>query len=304
MDEVSLTDLRAFVAVARHRSFRGAADTLGVSRSSLSHALRALERRLGVRLLHRTTRSVALTEAGARLLERLSPALGELDDMLDAVRSDAGALSGPLRINANEGGARWLIRHVVPDFVRAHPAVRLDLVTEGRLVDIVAEGFDAGVRLVEAVPQDMIAVPFGGRQRFIAVASPAYVEAHGRPATPEDLNRHRCIRQRLPSGKLYRWEFERGDAAIAIEVDGALGLDHSGLMVEAALEGVGIAFVPETFARAALADGRLEILLGDWSPPFPGLCLYYAGRRHVPAPLKAFIAAVRAAQRGIEETEV
>jgi DNA-binding transcriptional LysR family regulator len=121
MDEVSLTDLRAFVAVARHRSFRGAADTLGVSRSSLSHALRALERRLGVRLLHRTTRSVALTEAGARLLERLSPALGELDDMLDAVRSDAGALSGPLRINANEGGARWLIRHVVPDFVRAHP---------------------------------------------------------------------------------------------------------------------------------------------------------------------------------------
>lgn len=303
MDDVSLADLRAFAEVARHRSFRGAADTLGVSRSSLSHALRALERRLGVRLLHRTTRSVGLTDAGAGLLERLSPALGELDDMLDAVRAGAGELVGALRVNTNEGGARWLIRHVVPDFVREHPAVRLDLVTEGRLVDIVAEGFDAGVRLAEAVPQDMIAVPFGGEQRFIAVASPAYVAAFGRPGSPEDLKRHRCIRQRLPSGKFYRWEFERGPAATEVEVDGALGLDHNGLMVEAAQEGLGIAFVPESYARTALAEGRLEILLGDWSPPFPGLCLYYAGRRHVPAPLKAFIAAVRAAQRRLEEAE-
>ncbi|WP_240811599.1 LysR family transcriptional regulator [Brevundimonas sp. M20] len=302
MEDVSLSELKAFAAVARHRSFRGAADTLGVSRSSLSHALRALERRLGVRLLHRTTRSVGLTEAGARLLERLSPTLGALDDILADVRSGAGELAGALRVNANEGGARWLIRHVVPDFVLKHPGVRLDLVIEGRLVDIVAEGFDAGVRLAEAVPQDMIAVPFGGAQRFIAVASPAYLAAHGRPATPDDLKHHRCIRQRLPSGKLYRWEFERGQTAAAVEVDGTLGLDHSGLMVEAALEGVGIAFVPETFARAALAEGRLEILLAEWSPPFPGLCLYYAGRRHVPAALGAFIAAVRAAQRTIERS--
>ena len=303
MDDVSLTDLRAFAAVARHRSFRGAADTLGVSRSSLSHALRALERRLGVRLLHRTTRSVGLTDAGARLLERLSPTLGALDDILAEIRSDSGDLSGALRINTNEGGARWLVRHVVPAFLGKHPGVRLDLVVEGRLVDIVAEGFDAGVRLAEAVPQDMIAVPFGGPQRFVAVASPTYLAAFGRPATPDDLKHHRCIRQRLPSGKLYRWEFERGQTATAVEVDGGLGLDHSGLMVEAALEGVGIAFVPETFARAALAKGRLEALLGEWSPPFPGLCLYYAGRRHVPAALAAFIAAVRAAQREIERSE-
>lgn len=297
MSDIGLNDLKAFAAVARHRSFRAAADALGVSRSSLSHALRALESRLGVRLLHRTTRSVAPTEAGARLLGRLGPLLSDLDDMLATARRDAGELVGGLRINANEGGARWLVRHAVPAFVRDYPGVRLDLVTEGRLVDIVAEGFDAGVRLAEAVPQDMIAVPFGGAQRFIAVAAPGYVERFGRPATPEDLRRHRCIRQRLPSGKPYRWEFERGPHSLSVEVDGGLGLDNSGLMVEAALEGVGVAFVPEPYARDALADGRLVLLLDDWSPPFAGLCLYYASHRHVPAVLQAFVAAVRAANR-------
>ena len=291
--DIGLSDLRAFVAVARHRSFRQAADALGTSRSALSHALSGLEQRLGVRLLHRTTRSVAPTEAGSELLGRLEPILRQLDDALEAISHGPDELVGTLRINANEGGARWLLRHIVPAFHARHPRVVLDLVTEGKLVDIVAEGFDAGVRLLEAVPQDMIAVPFGGPTRFVAVASPDYVATHGRPATPDDLKRHRCIRQRLPSGKSYRWEFSQAGQEIAIDVPGTLSLDNTRLMIEAAIAGQGIAFVPQPFAQDALEAQSLLLLLADWSPPIEGLCLYYAGHRHVPKTLKAFVQAVR-----------
>ncbi|WP_101926497.1 MULTISPECIES: LysR family transcriptional regulator [Luteimonas] len=293
MSDVTLPDLRAFAAVAQHRGFQKAADALGVSRSSLSHAVKGLERRLGVRLLHRTTRSVAVTEAGAQLLQRLTPTLRALDDALDAVRHGEDELVGTLRINANRGGARWLLRHAIPVFQQRHPRVTLDLVTEGAFVDIVAEGFDAGVRLAEAVPKDMIAVPFGPDVRFIAVAAPAYVDAEGRPDTPGALLAHRCIRQRLPSGKRYRWEFEQDGVARAIDVPGTLSLDDSELMVDAAIDGLGIAFVPDPFARQALDDGRLVLLLDDWSPRWPGLCLYYASYRQVPAPLRALIEVVR-----------
>lgn len=293
MTDINLSDLKAFSAVARHRSFQRAADELCVSRSSLSHAVRAFEQRLGVRLLHRTTRSVATTEIGEALLQRLSPLLLELDATLDEVRHGSENVAGTLRINAGAGAARWLLEHVVPTFLKRHPHVALDIVSEGRLVDIIAEGFDAGVRLAESVPKDMVAVPFGGAIRFIAVASPDYVGAAGAPASPEDLHAHRCIRQRLPSGKRYRWEFSKGRHEVAIDVPGALSLDDSALMVDAAINGLGIAFVPEPFARAALDEGRLELLLEDWSPPFDGLCLYYASWRHVPAPLKAFVAVVR-----------
>jgi DNA-binding transcriptional LysR family regulator len=295
MIKPSLADLTAFATVARHRSFRIAADTMGVSRSSLSHALRGLEQQLGVRLLHRTTRSVAPTEAGARLLARLEPTLRELDDMLAAVSDGVDGPAGTLRINALEAASRWLLRHVVPDFLHRYPRVALDIVSENRLIDIIAEGFDAGVRLREAVPQDMIAIPFGGDVRFLAVASPAYLSRHGTPGTPDDLRRHRCIRQRLPSGKPYRWEFARGPNEIAMEVPGALTLDHNELMVDAAVDGLGIAFVPEPVARPALRDGRLSAVLEDWSPAIPGLCLYYPGHRLVPPPLRAFIDGLRAA---------
>ena len=296
MTKPSLADLTAFAAVAQHRSFRAAADALGVSRSSLSHALRGLEQQLGVRLLHRTTRSVAPTEAGQQLLQRLTPMLRDLDDMLTAVSGGTDGPAGQLRINANESAARWLLRHVVPGFLRRHPRVTLDLVSEGRLVDIVAEGFDAGVRLREAVPQDMVIVPFAGDTRFLAVAAPAYLAEQGVPMTPDDLHRHRCIRQRLPSGKRYRWEFALNADEIAIDVPGALTLDHSGLMVEAAADGLGIAYVPEPIARPALEDGRLVTLLQEWSPAIPGLCLYYPGHRHVPPPLRAFIAELRSTE--------
>lgn len=289
MPKPSLADLTAFASIAEHRSFRRAADALGVSRSSLSHLMRTLERTLDVRLLHRTTRSVALTETGERLLKRLAPVLRDLDEALDAVSDDSGQPSGMLRINGNEAAARLLLGTVVPLFLARYPQMALDLVSEGRLIDIVEQGFDAGVRLAESVPQDMIAVRMGGDMRFVAVASPAYFAANAAPIHPDDLRQHRCIRQRLPSGKLYRWEFARHGEEIAIDVSGALTLDHSGLMVEAAIDGLGIAFVPEDVARAGLESKKLAIVLEDWSPAIPGLCLYYPGSRHVPAGLRAFI---------------
>lgn len=294
--DCSVTELRAFATVARYRSFRAAADALGVTRSSLSHAVRGLESDLGVRLLHRTTRSVAPTEAGRRLLDRLAPALADLDDMLAEVRGGGGEVRGSLRINALERAVRWLVRHVVPDFLARYPHVMLDLVSDDRFVDIVAEGFDAGVRLREAVPQDMIAVPFGGPIRFLAVASPDYVAIHGEPGVPDDLKRHRCIRQRLASGKPYRWEFVNGHDDVRIEVDGALTLDSNAVMVEAAVAGLGIAFVPEPVAKEAIDAGRLIPLLQPWSPPVAGFNLYYPGHRHIPAPLRAFTEAIRLAR--------
>jgi DNA-binding transcriptional LysR family regulator len=284
----SFADLTGFRAVARHRSFRRAAEAIGVSRSALSHGVAGLERRLGVRLLHRTTRSVAPTEVGARLLERLEPLLSGLAEALDEAAGARGSPTGTVRISAPAPAVRWLLRHAVPAFLARHPGMAIDLVADGRLVDIVAAGFDAGVRLAESVPQDMVAVPFGGPARFVAVASPGYLAQAGRPDVPDDLHRQRCIRHRLQSGRLFRWEFARGAAEIAVDVPGPLTLDDIGLMVEAAADGLGIAYVPEDAAAIPLAEGRLEVVLGDWSPPLPGLSLYYPGHRHVPAGLRAF----------------
>ncbi len=289
MPRPTLADLGAFAAIAAHRSFRKAADELGQSPSTLSHVMRTLEATLGVRLLHRTTRSVAPTEAGTRLLARLHPLLRDLTAALGEVDAFRDGPSGTLRINANETAARLLLREVVPRFMARHPAVALDLVTEGRLVDIVAEGFDAGVRLGESLPQDMVAVHFGGDTRFLAVAAPTYLDARGMPTTPDDLEGHSCIRHRMPSGKLYRWEFERNGQELAVDVPGTLTLDHPGLMVEAAADGLGIAYVNERAARAHLADGRLRPILAEWCPTILGLFLYYPGHRQVPGPLRAFI---------------
>jgi DNA-binding transcriptional LysR family regulator len=300
----TLSDLAAFAAVAEHRSFRKAADVLGVSRSALSHALLGLERDLGVRLLNRTTRSVAPTDAGARLLTRLAPVLRDLDAALDTLAEVRGGPSGPLRINASKGAARLLLRDVVPRFLAHCPDVALDLVSEGRPVDIVEQGFDAGVRLGEAVPQDMVAIRIGGDVRFVAVASPAYLAGRAAPATPDDLRHHRCIRQRLPSGKRYRWEFSRHGEEIAVDVPGALTLDDNDLMVEAAADGLGIAYVPESFAREMQESGRLVAVLEDWCPPIPGLTLYYPGHRHVPAALRAFIDVVKEVNAGLKPREV
>lgn len=289
MAKPSLTDLEAFAVVAAERSFRRAADLMGVSRSALSHRMRKLEEQLDLRLLNRTTRSVSPTDAGNRLLARIGPALSDLDSALDTLAEDRGSPSGVLRINAGKGAARLLLRHVVPIYLARYPGVEFDLVSEGRLVDIVEQGFDAGVRLGEAVPQDMITVRISNDLRFLAVAAPDYLSRFGRPHVPDDLLRHRCIRQRLPSGKRHRWEFERPGQEIAVDPPGALTLDDNDLMVEAAADGLGIAYVPETAASDLLATGRLIAVLEDWCPPFSGLMLYYPGRRHVPAALRALI---------------
>ena len=292
-DRPGLGDLTAFAAIVAHRSFRRAADELGLSPSTLSHAMRALEARLGVRLLHRTTRSVSPTEAGEQLAARLAPVLRDLDGVLAGVAASHGRPAGRLRINASEPAARLLLRSVVPGFLRRCPEMSLDLVTEGRLVDIVAEGFDAGVRLGEAVPKDMIAVRFGGNVRFVAVAAPRYLAGHGAPRTPDDLQRHACIRVRLPSGKPYRWEFERHGQELALDVPGALTLDHPELMLEAAAAGLGIAYVADRSALPFLRRGALVTVLDDWCPPIPGLFLYYPGHRHVPPGLRVFIDVLR-----------
>lgn len=289
MTKPSLSDLGAFAAIAEHRSFRKAADALELSPSTLSHLVRTLEARLGVRLLHRTTRSVAPTQAGERLLARLRPLLRDFDLALEEVGAFRGGTSGTLRINANETAARILLTSVVPAFLKRYPDVSLDLVTDGRLVDIVAEGFDAGVRLGEALPQDMLATPIGGDVRFLAVASPAYLAARGAPGTPDDLKNHACIRHRLPSGKLYRWEFVRRGQVLTLDVPGALTLDHAGLMADAAADGLGVAYVAEHSARPHLDAGRLVTVLDDWLPPIPGLFLYYPGHRQPPTALRALI---------------
>ncbi len=285
----ALGDLTAFAAIVRHASFRKAADELGLSPSTLSHMMRTLEANMGVRLLHRTTRSVSPTEAGDRLVTRLQPVLRDLDRALEEVEVFRDRPSGTLRINTSEIAGRVLLKTVVPTFLARFPEMVLDLVTEGRLVDIVAEGFDAGVRLGEAVPQDMIAVRFGGKTRFITVASPAYLAHRGAPQTPDDLKHHACIRFRMPSGKLFRWEFEKHGQELNIDVSGALMLDHLDLMCEAAAQGLGIAYVSDKAAEAYLREGRLVTVLDDWCPAIPGLFLYYPGHRHVPPGLRAFI---------------
>jgi DNA-binding transcriptional LysR family regulator len=289
MNRPALGDLDAFMAIVAHRSFRKAADELGLAPSTLSHLMRTMEKKMGVRLLHRTTRSVAPTEAGERLAARLGPALKDVDAALEAVDTFRSGPRGSLRINSNISASRLLLRSIVPTYLARYPEMTVDLVSEGRLIDIVAEGFDAGVRLREAVPQDMIAIPFGGAAQFVAVVSPAYVEKQGRPQVPDDLAKHRCIRLRLPSGKLYRWEFEKNGEEMAVEVPGSLILDNIDLMVEVAAAGLGIAYVPRLAADDFLKSGRLLLVLDDWCPKIDGLCLYYSGHRHVPAGLRAFI---------------
>lgn len=258
--------------------------------SAVSHSIKALEQRLDVRLFNRTTRSVSLTEAGERLASKLGPAMALMEEAVQGLEGDRHVPSGTLRINASEGAVRMVLRPLLASFLRAYPQVDLDIVSDGRLGDIVADGFDAGIRLAEAVPRDMVAVPVTGEVRFAAVAAPGYFEQRGRPIVPHDLYGHDCIRFRFDSGAIYRWEFERRGVVERINVSGPLTLTDQPLMVEAAMDGVGIAFVPGHLAADALRDGRLERVLEDWCPAYPGLRLYYSGHRHVSSGLRALIA--------------
>lgn len=293
MQKAGLIELNAVVAVAAARNFRAAARNLGMSASALSHAIAALEARIGVRLFHRTTRSVSLTEAGEDFLARIAPALNDIAEAIEAANQFRATPTGTIRINTAEDAARDLIIPIILEFRRRCPDVHVDIVTEGRLVDIVAEGFDAGMRTWETVPQDMIAIPLTVEERFAVVASPAYLAERRLPQTPEDLLPHECLRLRLPSGTIYRWEFEKHGEEIRLDVRGPLTLQSAELALEAALGGAGVAYLWERRIAGHLKSGQLIRMLEDWTPPFPGLCLYYPRYRHAPAALKAFVAVAR-----------
>jgi DNA-binding transcriptional LysR family regulator len=290
MAELDLADLDAFAAVARHRSFRGAAKVRGVSASTLSEAVRRLEARLGVRLLNRTTRSVTPTEAGARLLERLAPALGEVVAALDVVNSFRDSPTGTLRLNVPSIVAREILPPIVASFLKAHPGITLEVVTEDTYIDVLAAGFDAGIRYDERLEQDMIAVPIGPRvQRFAVGAAPSYLAAHGRPQHPSDLLQHACIRHRFPSGASPPWEFERNGEVVRVSPTGPLVAMTIELELGAAIAGLGVIASFEELLAPAFVSGALEPVLEDWCQSFSGPFLYYASRRHMPAPLRAFI---------------
>lgn len=294
MSRPSLNDLQAFAIVARLRSFRRAALELDVSPSALSHTLRALETRLGLRLLNRTTRSVAPTEAGQALLERLAPALLAIEGALDQLDAFRRSPLGTLRINAPRAAIEFVLAPLAARFLRENPGMRLELVAENRLVDIVADGFDAGVRFGASLAQDMVALPLGPAQRFVVVGAPAYLAQFGVPRTPRELAAHRCICQRFPDGGLLRWYFERAGERLDIEVRGPLVVSEAGLARCAAEDGLGLAFLYQQLAAPAIGAGRLVTVLDDWRPPESGFFLYYPSHRLVPAGLRAFIELVRA----------
>jgi len=285
--------LTAFVAVVREGGFRGAARVTGTSASRLSEALRKLEAKLGVRLLHRTTRNVAPTEAGARLLERLGPALAEIESALDVVNGFRDRPAGRLRLNVPVNVARVVLPHIVPPFLAAYPDICLEVIAEDRFIDLVAEGCDAGIRYEERLEQDMIAIPIGPRhQRLATAASPAYLDRRSRPEHPRDLLAHACLRGRHASGVINPWEFERDGETVTVAPKGPLivGIGATvDLAVEAAVAGTGIIYLFDDWLRPYFERGELEPVLEPWWPTFSGPFLYYPGRRHLPTPLRAFI---------------
>lgn len=297
MDRLDLDALDSFAAIARHRNFRRAAVERGVSASTLSQTLRDLESRLGVRLLNRTTRSVALTDAGAALLRRLQPALVEIGDAVSEARAAQAEPQGSLRINAPPPAVELVLAPIVADFLTAYPAVRLEVTAEVGFVDIVAEGYDAGVRWGESLAQDVVAVPLGPPQRFVVAAAPALLARVGTPQHPRDLMDLPCLRQQFPSGATPAWEFERDGEALSLSPAGPLASTSSHLLLSAALDGVGFVATFDGFVQPHLAGGRLVEVLADWSEIFPGPFLYYPRARALPSPLRAFVDFVRARRR-------
>ena len=289
MSNHGLVEFDAVLAIARHGSFRAAALELDLSATALSNLIGKLERRLGVRLFNRTTRSVSLTDAGQTFVDQVAPAVRTLHEAMGTVRAQQQTPSGTLRINAFPTAAREVLGPLLLKFLRRYPQVHIDLVTEGRIVDIVAAGFDLGLRSVDLVPSDMIAVPVGPPRSFAVVASPQYFEANGKPQVPPDLLRHACLRIRLPNGALHRWQFEKDGQPAQIDVQGPLTLDEASLSRIAVLEHMGIGYFMESDVRADIEAGRLVRVLEDWTPPLSRLCLYYPSRRNPSAAFSALI---------------
>ncbi|MBW9053681.1 LysR family transcriptional regulator [Rhizobium mesosinicum] len=283
-------ELRAFAAVAEQGNFARAAARLGMSASALSQTIRTLEERMGIRLLNRTTRSVAPSEAGQRLLTRLLPALADLDRAVADVAALRDKPAGLLRINAPRVAIVHRLAPLIAPFHAAYPDIAIDIIVDDRLSDIVAGRFDAGIRLGEMVEKDMVSVKLGGEMRLVVIASPDYIARHGVPETPRDLRDHSCVVSRWPTdGSLYHWEFERGDEKLEVAVTGPLSTTDNDLMLRAVLDGVGIGYLFDYHVADHLVSGRLVSMLDDWTPPFPGFHLYYPSRRQMPPPLRAFV---------------
>ena len=295
----SLDELAAFAAVARARSFTRAAAGLRVSTSALSHTIKQLEARLGVRLLARNSRSVSVTAAGERLLQTLEPALAEIGAALDDLGRDRDVVAGSVRLTATRHSYDTVIRPVLPEFLSRHPRASVEVLIDYQLRDIIADRLDAGIRLGEKLQQDMIAVSVGPDLRMAVVAAPDYLNANPPPLTPHDLMRHACVNYRMwSSGQILDWEFEREGRPLVIKVAGPLTFNDPELMLQAAFDGLGVAYVLESQAAPHLVDGRLVRLLEDWTPPFPGYFLYYPSRRQIPPVLDALIDVLRPGRLG------
>jgi DNA-binding transcriptional LysR family regulator len=294
-----LSDLNAFVAVARAKGFRDGARSSGGSASGLSEAVRRLETQLGLRLLNRSTRSVVPTEAGQRLLERLGPALNEVEAAIDAVHGLRDRPAGTLRLNVPVSAARLALPAIVPGFLAAYPDIRLEIIANESFVDVLAAGCDAGIRYVERLEQDMIAVPIGPRvQRFATAASAGYLDRHGRPRHPSELLSHACVRGRFTSGAMTPWEYERDGEVVRVDPSGPLIVQAGAatdLAVDAAIAGTGVIYLFEDWLRPHFDSGALEPVLEPWWQSFSGPFLYYPGRRLLPAPLRAFVDFIKSA---------
>jgi DNA-binding transcriptional LysR family regulator len=304
MRGTEFAEMAAFVAIAERRSFAKAATHLGVARSTLSQNIRVLEERLRVRLLNRTTRSVSLTEAGERLLARVRPALGELTAAANELDRSAQGPAGLLRVVVQPPVASFLVGPLLGRFLAKYPGIRLDISVVKMPANIFSEGFDAGIRFGEQVERDMVAMRVMGEARFVVVASPEYLTRHSAPRTPQDLQDHNCIRNRLPNGAIFGWEFQKKGRSIHAKVDGTLIVDDIDLSIHAVLDGVGLAYLLYDYIALHIASGRLVPMLEDCSARLSGFFLYHSSRRQVTAPLRALIDFLKteAKQRGLKPT--
>lgn len=288
-----LADLNVFMTIVRRRSFRHSAIELGVTTSALSHAMKNLESRLGVKLLNRTSRSVVPTLAGSALAERLEQGFQTIAEALAELDAHRDAPVGRLRLNVPRDASRLLLGPVLPGFFARYPELQLEVAVEDRMVDIVADGFDAGIRYGGTVPRDMIAMPLTGELRWIVVAAPDYLSRHGRPQVPEDLLRHQCMRIRLGDNTLYKWELGDGPQAVHLDVPGSLGANETDILLQATLDGLGLAYCLELRVAEELRSGRLERVLPEWSSMGPPLCMYYPSRRQPQPGLRQLIESIR-----------
>ena len=303
MRGAEFVELKAFMAVVEHGNFARAAATLGMAPSTLSQTIRALEARLGVRLLHRTTRSLSLTEAGERLLARIRPAFDALGAAVESINDFRDTPMGTLRLSVSTIPAQLILAPLLKEFLALYPAIHLDVTVDNTSSELAMGRFDAGLRYGRRIAQNMLLVRASAPSRIIAVASPEYLRRHPQPKTPQELQHHACIRYRLANQQVVPWEFERHQKKMEIAVDGPLVVNDVDLMVKATLAGVGIGYVVEAYIAEELGQGRLKAMLTDWSPPYHSYYLYYASRHQLSAPLRAFIQFLRKRQRATEQTD-